>query len=153
MNKLILIAGTALVLSACAQKTAYEAVVEDFEPRYCYRSIGGVTCYETPYHRDERRLVNYYGPAPVRYDKPEDAPVPARSAPEQIDYWVKDPEPVPTISAKGDLVDRPWLSNADTEAPQSTSEQSGLAAFLRDIHQNTETRPVNIPLKIEAQTF
>jgi len=153
MNRLIIIAGATLILSACAQKSAYEAAVEDFEPRYCYRSLGGVMCYETPYHRDERRLVNYYGPAPVRYDRPEAAPDPERTAPDQINYWVKDPEPVPTISAKGDLADRPWLSKEGGSTPKIVPAQNGLEAFLRDIHKNARTQSIGIPLKMEAQTF
>jgi len=153
MKTLLIAACAALTLSACAQKSAYELGVEEFEPRYCYQSIGGVSCYETPYHRDERRMVNYYGPAPVRYDRPEPAPDPVRSAPEQIDYWVKDPEPIPTISPKGDLADRPWLSETAVQAPQQPPQQSGLAAFLRDIHLNATSEPVPEPTNFEAQTF
>ena len=62
------------VLSACAQKSAYEAAVEDMEPIYCYQSLGGVQCYELPNFRDERRMVNYFGPSPIRYDRPETVP-------------------------------------------------------------------------------
>ena len=62
--------GAAGFLSACAQKSAYEAAVEEFEPVYCYQSLGGVSCYKKPNFRDERRMVNYYGPAPKRYDRP-----------------------------------------------------------------------------------
>jgi len=153
MKHLLIAACAALALSACAQKSAYEVGVEEFEPRYCYKSIGGVSCYETPYHRDERRMVNYYGPAPVRYDRPEPAPDPVRSAPEQIDYWVKDPEPVPRISPKGNLADRPWLSEAVAQPAQQSPEQGGLAAFLRDINQNAKSDLVPEPVKFEAQTF
>jgi hypothetical protein len=153
MKKLIVIAGAALILSACAQKSAYEAAVEDLEPSYCYQSIGGVTCYKTPYHRDERRLVNYFGPAPVRYDKPEPVAEIEGSAPEAITYWVKDPEPVPTISAKGDLIDRPWLSKTPVQALEPQIEEGGLSAFLRDIRTNSmAAAPAGSP-KTEAQTF
>lgn len=105
------VAGLAILsLSACAQKSAYEAAVEDLEPRYCYKSLAGVTCYEKPYHRDEKRLVNFFGPAPKRYEKPATLPEPRRDAPEAITYWVKDPEPIPTPAPRGDLADRPWLT-------------------------------------------
>ncbi|NQV98699.1 MAG: hypothetical protein HQ483_03285 [Rhodospirillales bacterium] len=107
----IFVAGLGILsLAACAQKSAYEAAVEDLEPRYCYQSLAGVTCYETPYHRDEKRLVNYFGPAPKRYDKPAVPPKPVYDAPEAVNYWVKDPEPIPTPAATGDLADRPWLT-------------------------------------------
>jgi len=109
MNKLIFLAIAALLVGACAQKSAYEAAVEDYEPVYCYKSIGGVACYEEPYHRDEWRMVNYFGPAPIRYDAPEAPEPPKLFAPEPVDFWVKDPEPVPEPAPKGDLADRPWL--------------------------------------------
>lgn len=102
----------ALALGACAQKSAYEAAVEDMEPVYCYRSLGGVQCYETPHFRDERRLVNYFGPAPKRHDRPAPAPEPKLFAPQPITRWVKDPEPAPMPAPKGDLADRPWLGAA-----------------------------------------
>ena len=153
MKNLFAITCVAFALSACAQKSAYEVGVEEFEPRYCYKSLGGVSCYQTPYHRDERRMVNYYGPAPVRYDRPEPMSEPVRSTPEQIDYWVKDPEPMPTIAAKGDLVDRPWLSEATAQVSQPRVEQGGLAAFLRDIHRNAESGPSSTPANFEARTF
>ena len=63
----IVVAGLAILsLSACVHKSAYEAAVEDEEPRYCYKSLAGLTCYEKPNHRDEKRLVNYFGSAPMR---------------------------------------------------------------------------------------
>lgn len=120
------VAGLAIIsLSACAQQSAYEAAVEDLEPRYCYKSLAGVTCYEKPYHRDEKRLVNFFGPAPHLYEKPAAAPAPRRDAPEAITYWVKDPEPIPTPAPRGDLADRPWLTKkAGVEAGPSASPES-----------------------------
>jgi len=117
MQKLLTIMGAALLLGACAQKSAYEAAVEDYEPVYCYKSLGGVTCYEKPNFRDERRMVNYFGPAPKRYERPEPAPEPQPQlfAPEPVSYWVKDPEPLPRPAPKGDLADRPWFT-ADQQA-------------------------------------
>ena len=61
------------LLGACGYVSEYEKAVYDWEPTYCYKSIGGVACYKDPYPRDERRMVNYFGPDPSRYDKP-DAP-------------------------------------------------------------------------------
>ncbi len=119
MNKSVfLLTAAAVVLSACANKSAYELAVEDLEPTYCYRSIGGVACYEEPFHRDERRLVNYFGPAPKRYDKPDPPDPQVLVAPEPIDYWVKDPEPMPQPVVPA------ALASADG------AESSGLKAFL-----------------------
>ena len=52
-------------------------------------------CFKEPRFADERRLVNYYGPDPSRYDRPDDPDVPQLQAPKEVDYWVKDEEPVP----------------------------------------------------------
>ncbi len=97
-NTLFLTAVGALV-GACGYVPAYEEAVYDFEPVYCYQSIGqsvsGVECYKTPKHRDERRLVNYYGPHPSRYDRPEPPPPPTLAAPPSVDFYVRDPEPIP----------------------------------------------------------
>ncbi len=54
-----------------------------------------VPWYRTPKHRDERRLVNYYGPHPSRYHRPEPPPPPTLSAPPAVDFYVRDPEPIP----------------------------------------------------------
>ncbi len=97
-NTLVLTAVGAL-MGACGYVSAYEEAVYDLEPIYCYQSIGqsisGVECYKTPKHRDERRLVNYYGPHPSRYDRPEAPPPPTLSAPPSVDFYVRDPEPIP----------------------------------------------------------
>ncbi|MCZ6606621.1 MAG: hypothetical protein O7A64_02980 [Alphaproteobacteria bacterium] len=97
-NTLVLTAVAALV-GACGYVSAYEEAVYDVEPVYCYQSIGqsvsGVECYKTPKHRDERRLVNYYGPHPSRYDRPEPPPPPTLAAPPAVDFFVRDPEPIP----------------------------------------------------------
>ena len=97
-NTLVLSAVAALV-GACGYVSAYEEAVYDLEPVYCYQSIGrsvsGVECYRTPKHRDERRLVNYYGPDPSRYDRPEPPPPPTLSAPPAVNFFVRDPKPIP----------------------------------------------------------
>ncbi len=97
-NTLVLTAVAALV-GACGYVSAYQEAVYEFEPVYCYQSIGqsvsGVECYKTPKHRDERRLVNYYGPHPNRYDRPEPPPPPTLAAPPAVDFFVRDPEPIP----------------------------------------------------------
>ncbi|NQU58119.1 MAG: hypothetical protein HQ513_12860 [Rhodospirillales bacterium] len=85
----------AAVLAACSSMTQYERQVENWEPVYCYKSIGAVQCYKEPKDSDSRRLVNFYGPAPSTYDKPDEPDYAAAKAPKLIDYWVKDPEPIP----------------------------------------------------------
>lgn len=100
------------LLGACAQKSAYEAGVEGYEPVYCYRSLAGVACHQKPNFTDERRMVNYYGPAPTRYERPAPPPEQKLFAPEMVNYWAKDPEPLPRAAPQGDLTDRPWIAGA-----------------------------------------
>ena len=57
--------GLAVFVGACGYVSEYEKAVYDLEPTYCYKSIGKVACYREPFHRDERRLVNYFGPIPA----------------------------------------------------------------------------------------
>lgn len=76
-----LLAALILALSACANdETAYERGVADYEPVYCYASLGDADCYRRPYFRDDRRLINHYGPTPRSYDRPK-PPKPARLDP------------------------------------------------------------------------
>ena len=109
MQKFLISAGLAALLGACSYVDAYEEAVYDLEPSYCYKSIGGVECYRKPYHRDERRLVNYFGQHPSRYDKPEPAERAPHSPPEMVNYWVKDAEPIPRPAPSGNVANLPWL--------------------------------------------
>ncbi len=102
-------AGLLALLGACSYVDAYEEAVYDMEPSYCYKSIGGVECYRKPYHRDERRLVNYFGPHPSNVDKPEAAEKAPHSPPKMVNYWVKDAEPIPRPAANGNIANLPWL--------------------------------------------
>jgi len=96
MRKLLLPVGVAALLAACGEAPVrYEAGVRNLDPTYCYQTIGEAACYQAPYHRDERRLVNYYGPHPRGYAKPAPTPAPTPVPPASINYWVKDPEPIP----------------------------------------------------------
>lgn len=95
MRKLFLPVGLAALLGACENAVRYEAAVRSWEPTYCYQTIGEAACYEVPYHRDERRLVSYFGPHPRRYEKPVPPTPPTPVPPAAINYWVKDPEPIP----------------------------------------------------------
>ena len=69
LTTLTVIAPAAL-LAACGYVSEYEKGVYDYEPVYCYQSLAGIQCFEEPNHRDEKRLVNYYGPAPSRRRRP-----------------------------------------------------------------------------------
>lgn len=110
-NILISLAFSAF-LGACGYVDPYEKAVFDLEPTYCYKSIGGVSCFNEPYDRDARRLVNYFGPHPSRFDKPE-RPEPAEPVPPaRINYWVKDAEPIPRPAPSASAAALPWLDPA-----------------------------------------
>lgn len=138
MIRISAVLGLVAILGACGYVSEYEKAVYEWEPTYCYQSIGTVACYKEPYHRDERRLVNYFGPDPSRYDKPE-APQSAPPAPpEMVNYWVKDAEPVPRPAATGKIANLPWLdpvyakADADRiELARLVSNPKGTAALLR----------------------
>jgi hypothetical protein len=68
-------------LGGCTSfESEYERGVYDYEPIYCYQTLGGIDCHRQPHHRDAGRLVNYYGPAPSKYDAPEPRSEPPRSS-------------------------------------------------------------------------
>ena len=49
-----------LCLASCTSfESEYEKGVYDYEPLYCYQTLGGVDCHRKPHHRDATRLVNY----------------------------------------------------------------------------------------------
>ncbi len=116
MRKMMFSIGFTALLGACGYVDKYEEAVSGMEPTYCYKSIGGVECYREPFHRDSRRLVNYFGPHPSRYDKPE-KPEPAPHAPPpMVNYWVKDAVLVPRPSPTGKASNLPWLDPARLKA-------------------------------------
>ena len=128
---LVAVLSTAVFLAACSNMTQYERQVEDWEPVYCYKSIGAVQCYKEPKHSDSRRLVNFYGPAPRTYDKPDEPVYPAAKPPKMIDYWVKDPEPVPQASpGKAAAEVAPATSVTKQEQEEETSFFEGLRRSL-----------------------
>ncbi len=95
MRKYIFLTAVLFLLAACGYVSEYEEAVYDREPLYCYKTIGGIECHKTPNHRDEKHLVNYFGPHPSRYDKPDASPPPNLSPPPPVDFYVRDPEPIP----------------------------------------------------------
>lgn len=98
MRNTLFVTAVGALVGACGYLSGYDKAT-NIEPVYCYQSIGqsvsGVDCYKTPNHRDERRLVNYYGPDPSRYDRPAPPPPPTLAAPPAVDFFVRDPEPIP----------------------------------------------------------
>ena len=96
MLKPLMTIGAVALLGACSYVSEYEKAVYDYEPTYCYKSLAGVQCYKTPNHRDERRLVNYFGPHPSRYERPAPPAPPRLSPPPPVDFYVRDAEPVPS---------------------------------------------------------
>ncbi|MFO1129529.1 MAG: hypothetical protein U1E66_13980 [Rhodospirillales bacterium] len=83
-----------LLTGGCTSyESAYEREVTDYEPVYCYQSLAAVTCHREPDHRDSRRLVNYYGPAPSKYEAPEQAEAARPAAPPKGGKAVRDAEP------------------------------------------------------------
>lgn len=142
-------------LTACAPADRYEAAVENWDPIYCYKSLAGARCYAEPKASDAGLLVNYYGPSPRRYPAPPPLPEPNFKAPQMINYWVKDPEPIPRAAPKGDLADRPWLTEdgraeqaADADMRALQGSNAGTLALLRKIADgaagaNAEPPPVD----------
>jgi len=95
MRKTLITLGLSGFLGACGYVDGYEKSVYAMEPVYCYQSLGKAQCFKEPRHRDERRLVNYYGPHPSRYDRPAPAAAAKLMAPPPVDFYVRDEEPVP----------------------------------------------------------
>lgn len=74
MKTSLVILGATLLLGACTTASRYDRAVAAYDPVYCYQSIGAVTCHEKPNFRDERRMVNFFGPAPQQYARPAPPP-------------------------------------------------------------------------------
>jgi hypothetical protein len=89
----------ALLLAACTgYESEYERGVYDYEPIYCYQTIGAVDCRREPHSRDAARLVNYYGPAPGKYDPPDPPKEHPLRPPPKVKAAYRDPEPVVGLS-------------------------------------------------------
>ena len=87
-----------LCLAACTSfESEYEKGVHEYEPLYCYQTLGSVDCHRKPHHQDAARLVNYYGPAPSKYKPPKPPEEnPLRPPPKGT---AKHAEPEPTVAA------------------------------------------------------
>lgn len=119
-------------LGACGHVDRYEAAVYDEDPNYCYRSLAGIECFSEPYHRADKRLVSYVGPHPSRYDAPEPPATPELKAPAPVNYWVKDPEPIPRPAPVNYRVGSlPWLERPITPSPLASPTASPDAPIPR----------------------
>ncbi|MAN79418.1 MAG: hypothetical protein CMM77_09640 [Rhodospirillaceae bacterium] len=137
MRKIIAAIAFSVVLTACGYADKYEEGVAGYEPTYCYAALGGgVECYRAPVAGEDRRLVNYYGKHPSRFDAPpEPAPI-EYQAPPMVNTWVKDPEPVVRVLPKGDLADRPWLASGYQEPVARQASPVATQALLRQAHEH-----------------
>jgi hypothetical protein len=114
--------GTLLLTGGCTSyESAYERSVTDYEPVYCYQSLAGVTCHRQPNHRDARRLVNYYGPAPSKYEAPEGPEATEPAAPPEGGAVVRDAEPKVVAVSVGDR------AKGAMTAPGGTTTKEGEA--------------------------
>lgn len=153
MLKQILVRGaafsSAVLLAACSNMTEYERQVESWEPIYCYKSIGAVQCYKEPKHSDSRRLVNFYGPAPENYDKPDEPEVSETQPPPMINTWVKDPEPLPKAYVKdtGSNSLQPVLARASQSSPAEERDVSFMDGLMRSLFGKPilANKPVSTP--------
>lgn len=123
-----LVAGA--LLAACGYVSEYEKGVHGYEATYCYKSLAAVRCFDEPYQRDEKRLVNYYGPAPSRYDRPEAPPPVTLAAPPAIDYFVRDPEPIPEPAPQRPKLPLPWLKDNAWVDPDGDPAPGGAGAEI-----------------------
>ena len=92
--------GLVVALSGCSFGDSYEKALHDLNPVYCYQTLAGVQCHSEPNHSAQRRLVNYFGLHPSRYDAPKSVPAAELNAPPPVPFWVRDPEPVPELFIK-----------------------------------------------------
>ena len=115
-------------LGACTGfESEYEKGVYDYEPLYCYQTIGAVDCSRKPYHRDAARLVNYYGPAPGKYDPPRDPKEGPLRPPPKVTAAYRDAEPVvgsaPAAAATREPGRRNSASGGDADGDPGQPEE------------------------------
>ncbi len=84
--------------------------------------------------------MNYFGPHPSRYDPPDPPEVPDLEAPEEIDYWVKDPEPVPKPAVRMQDLPKPKKAESavSSGAQNSMSRESAPVAKVHEVNQPVE---------------
>src|SRR5512132_637581 len=116
----------AFCLAACTRyESEYERGVYDYEPIYCYQTIGAIDCRREPQRHDAARLVNYYGPAPGEYDPPDPPKESPLRPPPKAKSAYRDPEPAggpaPATAATREAAGRNSASAGAGEAGASKS--------------------------------
>ncbi|MEE2745944.1 MAG: hypothetical protein VX617_03570 [Pseudomonadota bacterium] len=92
--KVSLLAYFIVLVGSCTQYNPKQVSIIDVEkPIYCYQSLASVECFAKPNDRDKLRIINFYGPRPSENHKSKPKGAIKIKAPEEIDFWVKDPEP------------------------------------------------------------
>lgn len=90
------------VLIGCGERDSpYVAAVREEQPIYCYQTLASVDCYAKPLFRDERQMVNFFGPPPRDYDRPKRPPAPRLAPPPEVDFYcrVSEPDACPLTAA------------------------------------------------------
>lgn len=101
----------ALAAAGCgSDRTAYEHAVAKEEPVYCYQTLAGIDCYKRPDFRDERMLVNFYGPPPADFERPEPPEAAELTPPPPVDHYCRVGEPDACALP-------PPAADAETQAP------------------------------------
>lgn len=109
-NPLVSLA-VALFAAGCgSDRTAYERSVAKEEPVYCYQTLAGIDCYKRPDFRDERMMVNFYGPPPADFERPEPPEAAELTAPPPVDHYCRVGEPDACALP-------PPVADAETPAP------------------------------------
>lgn len=113
----------AVAVVGCGEKdTPYVAAIRDELPVYCYQTLAGVDCYAKPNFRDERQLVNFYGPPPRDFERPR-PPAPARlDPPPEVDWYCRVAEP--------DACPLPPASSSQTAAAMNDDDPPPLEPVL-----------------------
>jgi hypothetical protein len=150
MHKAFKTTALVLFLGGCGYVDAYEEAVYDREPVYCYQSLAAVQCFKEPQHTDRQRLVNYYGPHPSRADEPDAPEVPELQVPtEEIEKWVKDPEPVPQPRVRINGVLRTVGSGKALPASYRTTLDEETAVELKAMRITEPVPPTTDEVKLQ----
>jgi hypothetical protein len=150
MHKAFKTTALVLFLGGCGYVDAYEEAVYDHEPVYCYQSLAAVQCFKEPQHTDRQRLVNYYGPHPSRADEPDAPEVPELQAPtEEIEKWVKDPEPVPQPRVRINGVLRTVGTGKALPASYRTTLDEETATELKAMRITEPVPPTTTKVKLQ----
>jgi hypothetical protein len=142
---LAVLLGLFMVGGCTSYESAYEKSVYDLEPVYCYRSLADVSCFRKPYFRDERRLANYYGPAPSKYDRPKPPPMAELQPPPPPDLDnVDDFDGVDGEEVDGEEVDGEEMEE-DVGEEQQQQEEEGEGEDVEAASPLLEAAPAPAP--------